>query len=208
MSIISSSDLKSYLGITDTNDDTEIALAVAAASQAVTEWCGRTFDKTALNSETARVFRPFGQGYVKVDDFWDTTNLVVKTDDNDDGAFETTWTLDTDFILQPDNGLLHGQTWPYHAIVGLNTRVFPTWARRPAVQVTAAWGWAAIPDAVKYATLIWGGRLFKRRNSPEGVLNGFADFGIARVVSGDPDVHRVTGLLAPFRHPSVAALVA
>lgn len=204
MGIITSADLKAYLGIEDGRDDAQIDAVVASTNQGIIEHCGRTFDKTAVASPTTRVFRPTRQGVLEVDDFWETTALVVKTDDGDDGVYETTWTINTDFILEPLNGLRHGQAWPYDTIVSIN-RLFPTWNRRPGVQITAAWGWAAIPASVTTAALLIGARLQKRRNSPEGVLNGFTEFGPVRISRNeDPDAFR---LLGPFVHPSKAALV-
>jgi hypothetical protein len=204
MPIITGAEINAYFGLGDSVDDAQLDAAAAAACQAVNEHCGRTFDTTDLGDVSARVYRPNNQCAVSVDDFWSTSGLVVKTDDNDDGTFETTWTIDTDFLLQPDNGLQHGQAWPYNRLIALNTKWFPTWNRRPAVQVTAAWGWATPPAAVKSATLIQGARIFKRRTSPEGVLGGFADFGVARITPRD---HDVVALLGPFMHPSKAALV-
>lgn len=206
MAIISTPELAAHLGIPDSDDDPQINAAATATCQSIAEWCGRTFDATPSASPTVRLFRPAWQGALLVDDFWSTTGLVVKTDDNDDGAFETTWAIDTDFILEPTDGLRNGQAWPYNRIISISGRCFPTWNRRPSVQVTAAWGWSAIPAAVKQAALIKGARLFKRKNSPEGVLGGFTDFGPVRVSNReDPDV---VSLLGPFRHPSVAAMVA
>jgi hypothetical protein len=205
MPLVTREELAEYARIPDGADDPALDVSAASASQAVAEWCHRTFDKD--DAVSARVFVPCDDGYVRTDDFYTTTGLIVKTDTGDDGTFATTWTISTDFLLQPDNGRLHGQQWPYHALVGVNGLLFPTWTRRrPSVQVTAAWGWETYPDAVKQAGLIWAHRLFKRRMSPEGVLSGFADYGIARVNRMDPDVQSVTGLLAPFvRYPKLVA---
>ena len=203
MAIITVDELKTHLGIPDTTDEPLVGWATAAANQYVVEYCGRTFDKTAILSASARTFRPDAGCSVWTDDFWETTALVVKVDNDDDGTFEETWTITTDFYLEPLNGQLHGQTRPYYRIVPAAGRVLPTWGRRPSVQVTAAWGWAAVPAMVKHATLLQGARLFKRKDSAEGVLGGFADFTAVRV-SGriDPDV---ADELGPFRHPKIAA---
>lgn len=204
MAVITSDDLKAHLGIEDSRDDTTIDVAARSASAYVHEFCGngREFDKTPLASPTVRVFRPKSTSLCLVDDFWETTALVVKTDDNLDGTYETTWVLDTDFIVEPLNGKLYGQTWAYYKLVALGTRAFPYpcgpySTNRPTVQVTAAWGWAAVPDPVKQTALIQGARLFKRKTSPEGVLNGFQDFGPVRVSSRiDPDLE---DNLTPYR---------
>lgn len=200
MAIITTANLKSHLGISDTNDDTTIGWAVDAANSAVVEYCGRDFDKTATVSASARVFDRRAANLVEVDDFWETTVLVVKTDDDNDGTYETTWTINTDYILEPLNGRRYGQTWPYETIRAVGSRTFPSLAR-PAIQVTAAWGWTAVPASVFEAALIKAARVWKRRKSPEGVLSGFAEFGPVRISrSEDPDV---VDLLDPYRRRSV-----
>lgn len=203
MAIIDSSALRAHLGLEDSDDDSTMGTAVAAACSAVAIHCGRQFD--ADTTATAKLYRPEHQGKLATDDFWTTTGLVVKTDDDDDGTFETTWTLDTDFILEPTNGERYGESLPYHEIVGLDARSFPTWNRRPSVQVTAKWGWASVPSPVTQAALLIAARVWQRRKSPEGVLGGFQDFSAVRVSSRqDPDAMM---LLAPYRHPGVVALV-
>ncbi len=123
----------------------------------------------------------------------------MKVDQDDDGVYEETWVLNTDYTLEPLNGQLHGQTRPYYKIIPTAGKRLPIWGQRPQVQVTAAWGWATIPDAVKYATLLQGGRLFHRKDSPQGVIGGHGDFLVVRVsLLIDPDV---AFSLAPFRHP-------
>ncbi len=200
MAIITTAELAEHLGISDSEDDSTLAVAAAAASQKVVEYCDREFDKTAIISASARVFR---DGCV--DDFWETTALVVKLDYTNDGTYETTLTLGTDFYLEPINGRLHGHAWPYTRICLLN-RAWPVYSYRPSVQVTAAWGWTAIPAAVKQATLIEGAAIFNRKNSPAGVLNGFGDFGAIRVSRfADPDVARY---LSDFRKSDPAVYVA
>jgi hypothetical protein len=51
--------------------------------------------------------------------------------------------------------------------------------------------------------IIKAARLFKRKNSPEGVLGGFQDFGAVRVTNReDPDVMM---LLNPYRRSEMVA---
>lgn len=210
MAIITSANLKTHLGISDSTDDTVIGYAVNAANSAVIDFCGRSFDKVAEASETARVYGYSSAGVgvrdaytAVVHDFWSTTNLVIKTDDNDDGTYETTW-ASTDYRLEPLNGLIGGLSVPYYRIRAVNNRTFPTSNRRTCLQVTAAWGWTAVPDPVFEATLIKAARIFKRRTSPEGVA-GFGDFGVVRISrTEDPDV---AGLLAPFVRNERAVMV-
>lgn len=206
MAIITLTDLKAHLGITDTDDNTTLQTAVDAANQSVPNYCGRTFDKTPSNTPTARVFASTGQLDLAVDDFWTTTGLIVKTDNDDDGTYETTWTINTDFVVGPINTTRNGETWPYRQILGLGTKTFPVWNRRPAaVQITAAWGWTAVPAPVYEATLLVAARVWKRKNSPEGVLGGFADYSPVRVSQrDDPDA---VMLLRDYRHPDRVVMV-
>lgn len=203
MAIITDANLKAHLGITGTQHDTIITNAANAANQAVVQFCGRTFDTTTVGSETARVYRPENRCLVLTDDFHDTTNLVVKTDEGDDGTYETTWTIDDDFQTEPLNQLENGVTVPYYRIVAVESRLFPTTNRRPSVQVTAAWGWASVPGAVFEAALIKAARLFHRKDSPQGVA-GFNEFGAVKLSSRDDDI---MSLLAPFRRSEQILLV-
>lgn len=201
MPIILGGDLAAYLGNDDGVDATRLDRAAAAASAAVQQYCGRDFDKTPSASPTAKTFRATDFRALRVPDFWSTTGLVVATDDNNDGTFETTWTINTDFIVEgPEDG------WPYDRILGLGTRSFPFLPVRKGIQVTAAWGWESVPSAVVEATLIKAARLFKRKESPEGVLGGWAEFGAVRVsLREDPDV---VMLLGPYRRATTAVTVA
>jgi hypothetical protein len=64
------------------------------------------------------------------------------------------------------------------------------------VKVTGTFGWATVPDSIKFATIIQASRLFKRLESPLGVA-GVSDMGIMRVGSNiDGDVAQ---LINPFR---------
>jgi hypothetical protein len=203
VAIIDMAALKAYLGITDTQDDTRLTQAAAAASASVEDYCGRTFDPPGVNA-TARRFRASWPAYVDVNDFEDTASLIVAVDTGDTGIY-TAWVLDTDFILEPFDGLLDGSPWPYTRLVATAGRYFPTWSRRPSVQVTAKWGWAAIPDPVTQAALIKGARIFRRKDSPEGVIAGYGDFGAIRITTKeDPDA---VYLLASYQVFNAAILI-
>lgn len=190
-------ELKSEFGIGDTDDDTELDLALTAATAWVTSHCGRDFNQITVGAETARVFYPATSSLVRVDDIAGTTNLVVKTDTSDNGTYDTTWSA-TDYQLEPLNQTYNGLlSWPYMAIRAVESKFYPVSSRRAPIEVTAQWGWPSVPKPVKKATLIQAARLYKRRDSAEGVMAGFGDFGPVRVgVRLDPDVE---ALLAPYR---------
>lgn len=206
MGIITAPDLKEFRGIDDDIDDAVIDWAVDAANRAVIEHCGRDFSRTETADATARVLYADDGCELDVWDFWSTTGLIVKTDSGDDGTYDTTWTINTDFIVEPLNGLDEsGQTVPYCEIKAIGGKRFPTWGRRPQVQITAAWGWASVPAPVFQAALLIANRFASRRKSPEGVLGGFQDYSAVRVSQReDPDALR---MLAPFRKARMTSLI-
>lgn len=201
MAIITADDLKTFLTITSEQHDITAAWATEAAIQWVGQWCGRSFDDSGAVSE--RLFTPLTDYAVDLDDFHTTTGLIVKTDINDDGTFETTWT-GSDYQIEPLNQMVDGVAVPYSRLRAVNALTFPTPTYRPTVAITARWGWATVPPVVRYATLLKASRLFFRRESPQGVA-GFDQFGAVRLSGNeDPDV---VSLLAPFRRIPYAALV-
>lgn len=191
---ITDDELIEYLGVTGTANDDLISAANAAASEWVTAYCARDFNKTTTAS--ARVYVTDETGLLDVDDFHTVTDLLVKADDDNSGSYETTWTIDTDFVLEPFNGIEGGRTgYPYRQIAAVD-RVFPHPINRARIQVTAQWGWAAVPDSVKQATRILAAEIFRLKDAPLGVA-GFNEFGPVRV----REVPQVKMLLSPYQHP-------
>lgn len=196
-------ELKSRLGIGDTDEDSEIEAAVEAASRFIDQHCRRRFyvddDVSArtyyADSEPTFDARGCRRSVVQVHDISTTTGLVVKTDTSDDGTFDTTWDA-ADYQLEPLNGVVDGvEGWPYTRLVAVKSREFPSWGERARVEITAKWGWTAVPTEVAEACRIQAARLYRRKHSPDGIAGGF-DFGTVRVSSRvDPDVEQ---LLMPF----------
>lgn len=189
--------LKSYLKITDAVDDAELTIALSSASSAVEDFCNRQFNDAG--SATARVYLPEDYRWVVVDDFSTVTGLDVKVDQDGDGIFETSFTA-VDYQVAPTNGVVRGRPgYPFWELrTTLTTsRYIPTWTRRPSVQVTARWGWTAVPDPVKQACLILASEAFKLKDAPFGVA-GFSDFGAVRV----RDNPMVARMLQPYGRDS------
>jgi hypothetical protein len=90
-------EVKAALRLTDSIDDTLIENSVEGASRRIDGYCGRFFYQTtnAVKFFASDAYR------LAVPDMSSDTGLVVQTDDNGDGTFETTWTLNTDYILEP-----------------------------------------------------------------------------------------------------------
>jgi Phage gp6-like head-tail connector protein len=194
------SQLKVYLGIdTDnTNEDTVLDSVLTAASRGIDNYCGRYFYADAVVS--ARIYSPRKRAMRRaegedllIDDVSTTTGLIVATG----VANGSTWTAITNYETYPENAIARGR--PITAIL----RLLSSWGLggpTARVQVTAKWGWPAIPDVVYQATLIQAARLFHRKDSPEGVL-GSPEWGPVRLSRIDPDVQ---ALVRPLVLPSFA----
>lgn len=184
-------ELKARLSITDAVDDAALTAAVDGASREIEDHTRRQFN--AEETATARRYYAVSRTVCAVDDFHTTTGLVVETDDDLDGVYETAWTA-ADFQLEPIEGVHHGRTgWPFWRLVAVGSPAFPT-SSRAAVRVTAQWGWGAVPAQVKEATLILAEEIFKLKDAPFGVA-GFGEFGVVRV-RDNPAVARK---LKPYR---------
>lgn len=189
-------DLKARFDIADTVDDIRLTEALAGASREIEVHCDRQFNEDIV-APSARVYRPLNSRKVLVDDIHTVVGLIVATDEDDDGTYETTWTA-ADYQLEPLNGIVSGQSgWPYYRIAAVSSRTFPC-NRRPSVQVTAQWGWQTIPAPVKESCLIIAAELFKLGDAPFGVA-GFGEFGPVRVRMNS----RAQSLLAPYRRNPV-----
>lgn len=184
--------LKRQLSLDDTDDSRDALLeqALTAASRSIDRATGRRFwlDGTVVQ----RVYRPQGRTVVEadgvallVDDIGSTTGLIVET------GSPTTWSAVTGWEALPDNALANGRP-----ITGL-LRLGGWGCNTNRVRVTALFGWPAVPDEIVQATLIQANRLFKRKDSPEGVT-GSAEWGVVRLSRRDPDVWN---LIEPYVLP-------
>lgn len=183
--------VKAALRITDNVDDTLIENAINTASRMIDGYCQREF----YNAGTAaRVFAASDELYIDIDDLAGTA-ITLQTDTQATGDYDITWSP-TDYQLEPLNGKLAGQTWAYTRIRAVLNYLFPVENDLALVKVTGVWGWPAIPQAIEYATIMQSQRLFKRLDSPTGIL-GFGDMGAVRVTRQlDPDVAE---MVHPFR---------
>jgi hypothetical protein len=148
----------------DRTDDEKAELSIEAASRLIDGHCGkgRKFwqDATVID----RKYWPSCTGVLYVDDISTTTGLIVKADQGDDGTFETTLTINTDFIVEPVNAAAEFPIRPYTRIrlLGNTLTSWPLLSSgRPSVQVTAKYGWPAIPDAIERACVIQARQIFK-----------------------------------------------
>ena len=182
-------DVKNALRITDALDDSLLETAIESASRMIDGYTARTF----YNGGTAvRNFAATDALNLIIDDAISVTT-VQSTDEV--GDTYTTWTAN-DFQLEPLNSRSDGLYMPYTGIRAVGDYTWPVVDQQALCKITAVWGWAQVPTAIKQATIIQASRLFKRLDSPLGVA-GFGDMGAIRVGRYlDPDVEQ---LAMPFR---------
>lgn len=183
--------VKSQLGITDSARDSLLSAAITAASRSIDSWTGTTFYPVT----EARQFDLTGPT-IWVDRFTSTAGLVLATGVR--GVYSTVVPA-ANYVLAPYNAPSRGRAYD---------RILLPWGMPlvgydgfPGVQVTAAWGWHFIPDEVEQATRIKAARLFRRKDTPEGMA-GSPDFGmvhVSRFEDGDVQL-----LLAPYRDLGIA----
>ena len=181
---LGSDDSFTYPGLLDT------------ASRAVEQFCHRQFNKET--AATARTFCPVDADLTIVDDFHTITGLVVKVDKDKDGVFEATWTT-ADYMLAPANGVVSGSTgWPFWQVWARVGRCFPEEWFGNTVQVTAQWGWTAVPAGIKEATLAVAEDMYGK--SP-GKTRSFAIDGYSAsfVVDADGEMLGPFAAAAPYR---------
>jgi hypothetical protein len=196
-------EIKTFLSISDNVDDTLLEGMVEAASRSIDRIANRRFYLDA--NASARAYRVSSPIVLFTDDIGTTSGLIVKTDDDGDGTFETTLTLNTDYIMDPLTALDLGRPYTQVTMV-TNTQTFPIFpglfqnGLRPGVQVTARWGWPSVPDDINQACLILTADLYKRKDSPGGIL-GLGDLGAIRM---SPLGRDVTAMVRAYRKETLA----
>lgn len=131
-------------------DLSEFERILDAASRAVEAFTGRQFNRDVEGEEpTTRRYRPVDPERVAVDDFYTLDDLVVEVNGSP-------WEV-TDVDARPWNGIYRGEMgWPFFDLFAVSPKLWPpSWPRnrRPSVTVTAHWGWASVPEAIRLATL-------------------------------------------------------
>lgn len=187
---VSLDEVKAHLhNIGDQVDDVLISSKINQASRLIDTACSRRFYQDSSGS--ARVF--VAENPYRVDIHDCTSITAVKTDTGGDGTYDTTWSSG-DYQEEPLNGVRDGlEGWPTHVLRAVGTRCFPV-SPEARLQVTATWGWAAVPHAVQGATLLAASRLVLRRNSSEGFV-GIEGAGIRALQALDRDAAE---MISPF----------
>lgn len=179
---VTKEDLKAFIRIDsgDTVDDVQLPLAVSAASRSVDLTTHRQFGQVA--APESRIYTPY----------WDASRCrwVLEIDDLMDAAGFTlnvaTGAI-TQYQLEPLNAAQRGRPWT-RLVIKKESAIQP---KGEVGECTAVgkWGWLAVPNAVKEATLLQGSRFNKRRDAPFGVAGSPESGSEVRLLAKvDPDV--------------------
>lgn len=191
---ITSTQLKATLTLSNTTfADADITAAIAAACRAIDNICQRRFYLDA-DATSVRYYSPASQTLLEIEDLVTLTSL--KSADDGTTTFANVWTLNTDFVLEPLDAAADAQNlWPYtHLRAHPNgTFRFNTFYPR-SVEVTAQFGWAAVPSAIVNATTLLANLLLTvSRSAPLGIVP--FEGGAIRVARGNPQVMM---LISPY----------
>lgn len=181
--------------------DIDARRALVAASRAVDYITGQRFYLDI--ADEARYYTATASRTIRIDPLVSLTSLQTAWDGIN---FDATWTVGTDFVLEPQNAPQDGV--PYTAIrrqayggyMGFNDpidndRFVYSWPRSPdSIKVTGKFGWADVPAGVKHATSLIAARFFKvGREAPWGVV-GFDEQGAVRISRFIPDQELALGM--------------
>ena len=185
--------LKSAIGIADGIDDPMLEMAIESASRQIDSYTERYF----YNAGTAvKLFSPLDNYVCPTEDFI----TLTKVETSEDGeSWDTEWAA-TDWQAEPLNGRSGGLVTSYTQIRAIDSYLFPYRNGEATARLTGTWGWSAVPIAITQATIILASRIFKRLDSPLGIISN--ELGSMRVgFRLDPDVQH---LIDPYRKISAA----
>jgi hypothetical protein len=158
-------------------------MAVESASRAIDSYCNRVFYSTG--TAVVRYYSPQDSYLCDIDDLVSLTSLFTNSDETQ-SSYNIQWTSE-DRQLEPLNGLSDGQPTPFTRIRAICEYTFQTLNGEASVKVTGVFGFSAVPIAITQATVIQASSIYKRLDSPLGIISG--ELGTMRVGTRlDPDV--------------------
>lgn len=160
-------------GPTETQQDAKIDQAIPEADAAIAAYTGRTFAVVASAVASARIFRTGNSGVIEIDDFKHGSVTRVRY-----VGQEVDLQPSHDYLAEPSSWEYPVAYWIELLYPGLVsspkmgfTRNEDTIWREPRqvagaeIEVTAVWGWPAVPADVKRAA-IWTVSAFMERPTP------------------------------------------
>lgn len=151
-------------------DDVVMQAALDSAEELINDFCQRSF--TVAGAASARSYSPSNvrSDFLRIHDCTTVTSVTEW------GTTLAAAVYQTEPIISVD---WSGRNGPIEQL----RRYATYWAWDygfPRIVVTATWGWAATPNAVKEATRIIAKDILQQRNNNSGVA-GFGEYGAIRV---------------------------
>ncbi len=191
--------VKSQLGkITKDDRDEMIWASILASSRMIDSetgvWPGayradRVATARTFSTQGRRYVTPSGRVAIIVDAISSAAGITVETGTVASGLYLPM----TAYTTGPENAIVRGR--PIVEVYGA-TGTFLT----DSIRITAKWGWPTVPAEIELATRLQAARLYRRKDSPQGVITS-PEFGGIRVSRFDPDVR---ALLGAFMTPGFA----
>jgi len=157
-------------------------LAIDAASRWIDQYSHTRFYTTTSDETRYYTAHAYWQLYLP-DDLLSITTL--KTDDDDDGTYETTWAT-TDYVLLPTNAALKSKPYRSIEMASNGTLSWPTRVRN-GVEIVGTFGYCTgsgltAPAPIRQACLMIAHRLWKRKDAVFGVA-GSSGVGVTTVIA-------------------------
>ncbi len=167
---------------TDSVSDLMLGNIITAVSRQVDNFCERRFYTTA--ADETRYFTTEDTEYLFPDlDVISVTSIAV---DYDGGRAYSNTLATTDYDLLPDNAALDSKPYSYIRIAPLGQERFPT--HQKGIRIVGKFGWSSVPAGVKEACLIQVERIWKRKDSPFGIISNPVGGDMRLLDKLDPDV--------------------
>lgn len=195
-SYASAAELRSFIADGTTGSESELSLAVETASRSVDRATNRQFGKVEqIESrwygavyDSSSPYGPQRHWTVDIDDIMTADGLTVAFGDGVNVVGEPL----AGCIPTPVNAVVNGRPWTKLILPqSMSAR------SGQQVRVTGLFGWTAVPDAIKLATMIQASRLFARRHAPFGILGSPESGGELRLLER-LDADLMTSV-APYR---------
>jgi len=179
-------DYKARHDIEDTKDDIAIEAIITAVSRLIDGIRGERFYTTS--SDETRYFDASFSDYlhpgVRV-----VSITTLKTDNDEDGTYEYTWTDGTDYYLLPYNASLESKPYRWIERIDRGSYSFPVGVQR-GVQIVGKFGWSTAPAYISEACYLGTARIMQRQDTALGV-SAAASLGQLQVkvdsLRNDPD---------------------
>ncbi len=159
-------EFENYLGVSSGWETAMLERALVAAEAKVDQFCGRSFLNTG--DDTARTFRAVSPGLCVVDDVISILSVETTT-----GGRSGTWVnFDLDNVVQET----HGDAFAPVQMLRADWGYFPVGPRswvRVTPNVGSGWGWDRVPDAVPAAVMLQAAKIYTRKDSPGGHVQGY-----------------------------------